>query len=212
MEIQALGYARPLRRLGVRVLPERQGHQPLPARGVGGMGLGRLWQALLAQHARLQAGLGQPAHQGGPRAARELQAVEAVVALLHAIVAPGAAFVCDERCRHVDAGLSPARVKRFADSLEAFLEDDGGGAPDARERENAVVRGALRELWALVEGHKVEWFLERPHALYVLTRHMPTGAEEDDFFVVTCREVDAPARELRFEDLHTAQTFMREKM
>jgi hypothetical protein len=51
----------------------------------------------------------------------EIKSAEAVADLLHGIIAPGAPFLCDDRCPHVRAGASAAQLKRFLDSLDVEI-------------------------------------------------------------------------------------------
>jgi hypothetical protein len=48
----------------------------------------------------------------------EVKSAEAVAALLHEIVAPGAGFLCGRGCPHVLCGADADQVKRFLDSLD----------------------------------------------------------------------------------------------
>ena len=53
----------------------------------------------------------------------EIKSAEAVAELLHGIIAPGAPFLCDERCPHVARDASADQVKRFLDSLDAEIDE-----------------------------------------------------------------------------------------
>ena len=130
--------AAPLIRLGYYSVEEKPGANAVgPA--VGGTALADYWRELIAycvgtteRRAAAASAIDQANAAGNPDAAQavrrwrygqkiEIKSAEAVAALLHAIVAPDAPFLCDERCAHVEGGASAEQVKRFLDSVDAAV-------------------------------------------------------------------------------------------
>ncbi len=70
----------------------------------------------------------------------EIKSAEAVAAPLHGIVAPGAAFLCDERCQPMARG---ATAERLRSDDEHVCGDDGGRAT-LQEGLPAWRRGSVR--------------------------------------------------------------------
>lgn len=107
-------------------LQELPWKNPLPERGLSGAELSDFWawaDSVRMQRKRQLQASRHDRSESYRRWCRErwtqIGMLEAILDLLHRILAPGTAF-CGQDCSHLQAGLSPAQAKRFLDALDAF--------------------------------------------------------------------------------------------
>lgn len=118
----------PMERHRTISLQELPWNNPPPQKGLSGPQLRDYWMwALSVRAARLKQ-LEDPVEDpnsssyGKWRRERwtQIRMLEAILDLLHGIVAPDAPYLCGEGCNHLGVGLDPEGAKRFLDSLDAF--------------------------------------------------------------------------------------------
>jgi hypothetical protein len=117
-----------LYRLGTYRIEEKPWTNTAPSRGATGEELRRFWLKLLRYHADQLELRHRPCECGGNSPSHvqwkygqkiEIKVHESVIELLHRIIAPGAPFLCDHACPHVDKGATPEQLRRFLDSIDA---------------------------------------------------------------------------------------------
>jgi hypothetical protein len=131
--------AQPLPRLGSYSVEERQWSNALPTAGVSPADLAEYWTkivtAAVGERARRRVAAkevdeararGDAPLAGAVVSSRytskiEIKTTEAVLALLHEVIALEAEYLCDDCCAHVHAGATPEQAKRFLDSLDAQI-------------------------------------------------------------------------------------------
>lgn len=88
----------------------------------------------------------------------DIKVHEAVIALLHEIIAPDAPFLCAHDCSHVHAGASPDELRRFFDALDLHQAQcsrsgsSGHGTYAEDQREEALIVWECRRDLAKILG------------------------------------------------------------
>lgn len=156
--MRAPGDPKPLERHGEMALEEMPWKNPLPERGLSGGELAGYWDwALDTRAARLAQAKDLPREEqteGHLRWLKErwtqVRMLEAILALLHRIVAPHAAYLCGAACMHLEAGMSPEQAKRFLDTLDAFR-----AITDYESEENYTAEYARGEFFRRLTGARI---------------------------------------------------------
>ncbi len=201
----------PLVREGQTELREREWSTEVPEGDVNGAQLKRHWAFLLETRAARRAQLDESARtkhtdtSGLSRWIRErytqIHYFEAVMSLLHRIVAPDAAYLCGADCNHLDRGLSREQLRRYQGSLAAFR-----ASTDYESEENYTVERAANDLEHYVRGWAFEHVKTLGTRTWQLVRCLP-GAEADDFYEVRVKEKDAVVETRAFPNKDAAKAF-----
>jgi hypothetical protein len=187
------GGAAPLVRLGAEEVVESAWTNQLPERGLSPALLRRYWAWALETRATRQQTLedSYKKYAGDDseslatwRQERVIQVhmLEAVLALLHRIIAPAAAYLCDAECQHLSAGVTAEQLKRFVGSLEAYK-----ACTEYESEENYTAEYSAAEMRNLMVGERTLSRLELGGLVFTIAHLTPGDAAVDSFEVRVCR-------------------------
>ena len=119
--------APPQRREFYCVIQEKPGTNPVPPRSISGEALTAYWLGLVRHVEEKRVARERPGEPGPSRTAYrysckiEIGVYETLLAFLHHFIAPDEPATCERACGHMEVGMTPEQVKRYLDTLDAYL-------------------------------------------------------------------------------------------
>lgn len=195
-----------LERRGYYEIPEAAGNNPLPDRDLTPNELTQLWDDLIAcweskKTARSNA-IADGALEWGYHAKIEIKTQEAVIALLHGVIAPDAEFLCARGCPHLERGMTADQVKRVLDALDAYRR-----TKDYESDENYIAERGRNALFDFFVPEKIHYRNEQKNGVLEVVRLRP--APERVQYLVRWPDAEGRTSERFFESADQAMEFVR---